>query len=659
MLNRRGKNNVVKTFLLLLAAMMIFTSAGFKRISAEGEDEVSTVAKDGKPISSSEFTALTLTTDNYTAEPALQEYNGDYRNVGNKGLDMVKEDENGDQVTYTVRYPVVIDGDEDTKGLDYFGRHLTVQVDIRVQDEGDASGSNSWLKIWIDSPSKLVKIGTYNRIGAEVIWSVSLLDENDNIYPIDVIFGFKDPDESNYLFNTTGRTIYYSTVDSVARYYEIAQDGLYRLASADGSRYTNENASASDFNGNNYFFVDMNGAFTFRTHTFYQGAFTAPYFYSRKYNITYDLNDNDGGPKATVEPGNPSEYAVSGDDVTIPNDPVREGYVFLGWEREDDPTKDQVDAWESGDKHFIAQWKIKEYTVVYEANRPEGTKAGEDSKDVADQDKKYNETGNISDNTYTTIGYEFIGWNTQKTVTEENPGEYYDEKKEYINLPTVEGVDVKEVEGKEVVTFYAQWKPIEYVVRYDANRPEGAKADTDNVDVSDQDEVYDTPDNIKENTYTTYGYDFVRWNIKQDDEGKVYKEDEEFVNLIYADDATVEEIDGKKYVHMYAQWNPWNYYIHYDPNGGEGNIDTQKFDFEDPDMTSVTNDGRFTRKGYKFTGFRYYPDPENESVYVDLSVDEVNDFIDLLKSYGKNGSITLYAQWKKNPSMALPMTGVE
>ena len=82
------------------------------------------------------------------------------------------------------------------------------------------------------------------------------------------------------------------------------------------------------------------------------------------YNISYILN---GGE---VE-SNPTSYTVESENITL-NNPIREGYTFVGWNTKSDGTGTQ---YRTGDKVIInenmtlyAKWQKSEYTLAYDSN---------------------------------------------------------------------------------------------------------------------------------------------------------------------------------------------------------------------------------------------------------------------------------------------------
>lgn len=104
-----------------------------------------------------------------------------------------------------------------------------------------------------------------------------------------------------------------------------------------------------------------------------------------------------------------------------------------------------------------------------------------------------------------------------------------------------------------------------------------------------------------------------------------------------------------------AQWDPWKYYIRYEPNGGKGEMEKQTFVYSDKTFDSTPN--KFTRDGYRFVGFLYVDKDEKRHI---LQQDDFRD--ELVNKWGKEQTIVLIAQWEKlpdKPVYSAPVTGVE
>ncbi len=116
-----------------------------------------------------------------------------------------------------------------------------------------------------------------------------------------------------------------------------------------------------------------------------------------EYSVSYDLN---GG---TAQGNNPTVYTIESDAFTL-TAPVRNGYAFIGWSGTDIDGKAlevTVPAGSAGERTYIANWEIIEYTIAYDLDG--GTVNGENPKSYTVEDA------------FTLVnpqkeGYTFAGW---------------------------------------------------------------------------------------------------------------------------------------------------------------------------------------------------------------------------------------------------------
>ena len=612
---RKNSKNVLIKIIAILLTVFLAVPGIVKTVQAAGN----TVADVGKEISETNVIALNL--DRSKIQTSIPVFDGSITDVNpgdNVGIDMVLNQ------PYTATYPAA---------LDYFGTPLTVNIKVTLVDKGLMPETNSFCKIYIGS--NYVRVGWQNAYDVKVKWETSIVDPaTGNPYPAPFLVGFRDPDESNYGFDLSGRELIYinDTESLAAKNYIVKDNGLFRT-DAEGKELDPKTLmdTPSPMFDNATFITSMlkaeNASFTFTTTTFDGGAVGVPYLYSRKYKVNYVLNDDETAP-ATNPEDNPKEYHTTDETIEI-EDPSRPGYKFVGWEDENGNPKDTIDPWEEGDKTFVAKWEKIEYKIEYRPN--EEYAGGEGSVDGEMDDQKVTLGDNtLNDNKYSAEGYKFVGWNTEP----DGSGTSYDDPDNY-------PVTVKDIEGKKdgdtVGILYAQWEPIEYLIKYDPNGGEGEMDDDDH-------RKYDTDYELSTHLYTREGYDWVGWNTKPGRDGQEYTENEGYRNLTKEDGGVVT---------MYAQWEPWKYFIDYDPNGGEGDMPMQTFTYEDDSMMSEKN--RFTRDGYKFTGFIYSYNG-NTKLITDPA-----EFREMLLALGPNSKITLIAQWEKIAvkAVAIPVTGVE
>lgn len=184
--------------------------------------------------------------------------------------------------------------------------------------------------------------------------------------------------------------------------------------------------------------------------SFTQPAYStfAEYDYSPvAYNITYNL---DGG---TNSKNNPETYNVLY-GVKF-EDPTRDGYTFEGWyisDKKVDGINDGADATFSstddlyeklktrviGDVTVTAKWKPITYTIEFDSNDGSGT--------TVTQNMIYDQSSDLSSNTYTRPKYRFLYW----TLNPDGSGIRYKDKTSVKNLTST----------SRNIKLYAQWEKL-------------------------------------------------------------------------------------------------------------------------------------------------------------------------------------------------------
>lgn len=251
------------------------------------------------------------------------------------------------------------------------------------------------------------------------------------------------------------------------------------------------------------------------------------------YSITYNLS---GG---TNNNANPSTYTVLY-GVTFKN-PTRTGYTFTGWYDEkgnkvtginegcnatfssSEDLYAKLAKRTTGNKTLTARWEPIHYTVKYDANGGTGTMA---SQDITYTDI-YDNMTNTTNCQYTKNGYLFYGWYASRMYngklqylyasSSSGRGEWYDEGHQpsgYSLYKYSNGEKTGHVTtvDKDVITFHAQWKPITWTVKYDANGGSGTMADTIH--------KYMVSVQLNKNTFVRNGYTFNGWVVSRVRNGK-------------------------------------------------------------------------------------------------------------------------------------------
>lgn len=181
-----------------------------------------------------------------------------------------------------------------------------------------------------------------------------------------------------------------------------------------------------------------------------------------------------------------------------------------------------------GAVHLYAQWTGNTHTLTFD---PNGGTVGTSSVTIKYGTGDYN---NVSWNTPTRTGYNFLGWYnaaTDGTIV-------YNAAGACTNEGTYWSGNVCVYDGD--YTVYAHWEPSTYTVHFNGN---GANSGS----MSDMVCYYDTDYTLTPNAYMRTGYTFTGWNTAADGTGTAYKDKQSFKNL---GDIT-----------LYAQWKINSYKV--------------------------------------------------------------------------------------------------
>ena len=304
-----------------------------------------------------------------------------------------------------------------------------------------------------------------------------------------------------------------------------------------------------------------------------------------KYTVSYNANGGSGAPANQIK-----TYGV---DLTLSSaKPTRTGYTFVKWNTKADGSGANYN---SGAKYtgnanlnLYAQWTPIKYTVTYNANGGSGA--------PANQTKTYDVGLTLSSTKPTRTGYTFVKWNTKadRTGTSYNSGAKYagnenltlyaqwnpikyiikygtaggtigSEKyttsytiNDSVTIPNVskaghtfDGWRITKTDGNWTnttknyqpqtwkagesygsPTLTAQWTPITYTVKYNANGGTNAPGN--------QTKTYGIDLTLSSVKPTRTGYTFVKWNTKADGTGTSYNPSSKYT--------------GNADLTLYAQW---------------------------------------------------------------------------------------------------------
>lgn len=316
--------------------------------------------------------------------------------------------------------------------------------------------------------------------------------------------------------------------------------------------------------------------------------------FTRSYALNYDLT---GGNSTLIysdaRDQNYCGYHREGSTVSLTSArPSRTGYTFLGWSRTRLPDITNQQKYEAAKKNMISNFTMPSTaTTVYAvwAKDPTVTFTNGIGSIIRSQTVAFGKDATAPPNPIRT-GYAFAGWNTSFNQI-------------YSDL-TVE----------------ATWVPHSYTVNFEPNHGIGF--------MESERFVYDDHRNLAFNQFERKGYLFSGWNTHANGSGTAYVNGQEIMNLSPEDGASIT---------LYAQWEPVNYFVAFEANGGTGTMINQLLTFDQPDTLQGT---LLKRTGFRWVGWNTHPSVP-ETSYEDKALVE-----NLAER--ANEVVTLYAIWSAN-----------
>lgn len=386
--------------------------------------------------------------------------------------------------------------------------------------------------------------------------------------------------------------------------------------------------------------------------------------------LTFDVN----GGTAASKPEDIKGNTDSSVDLSSVAAPTRTGYTFKHWHKQGDSSKADVGSsitMPAGGITLVAEWEANSYKVAFDSNSGKGT--------MPEQNFVYGTDQELIENAFTRDGYRFDGWSTTKkgdveytnkesvknltdkvdgtvtlyavwTATEQtvtfdlNGGEsaskFPDIKQNTgttVNLsgiaaPTKSGYIFKhwykqgDTDKTNVgtsfempaggLTLVAEWEANSYKVRFNSNDGTGT--------MSDQSFVYDTEQELNENSFTRNGYSFGGWSTTKNG------------GTAHADKASVKnlttEADG--IVTLYAVWNAIEQTITFDVNGGDVSTAPDKIKQGTGTTVDLSGIEAPTKSGYTFKHWYKQGDADKTDVGASFKMPA--------------GGLTLVADWEAN-----------
>lgn len=162
-------------------------------------------------------------------------------------------------------------------------------------------------------------------------------------------------------------------------------------------------------------------------------------FTENKYTIAFNGNGNTGGSMSSI-----TNVGYDDSKTLTANAFTKTGYTFNGWNTKadgsgtsyaDKASVSKLTATNGATVTLYAKWKANSYTIKFNANGGSGS--------MSDLAMTYDTAKNLTANSFTRTGYDFLGWSTSSSATSAT----YADKASVKNLAT-----------SGSVTLYAVWK---------------------------------------------------------------------------------------------------------------------------------------------------------------------------------------------------------
>ena len=370
-----------------------------------------------------------------------------------------------------------------------------------------------------------------------------------------------------------------------------------------------------------------------------------------------DSNWGDVGTKGgsfTVQNGKVEKKTVSSKATP------RDGYHFVGWyEKDDNGQLESVSTsaingttltvttammqeklnslTENGTPvlvHYVAVFAHDSFTVNFNGNGDD-KKATMEPQKFHDPDSKDQPT-KLRKNKFKRPGYVFTGW----AESEDGKGRTYADEAPFAEVTTYQGVKI--VDGGSI-TLYAQWEKLPDVTIFYTPEPtslgtvtlNGTAAKGNDTITVQEGTVYEK---LNPETGTARGATAVPR------QGSVFAgwyngltREEVWEDATFTPKQQNDRYVGTTYV---ARFRLYRYTLHYEANGGTGEMDDQIFQHG---QAYPLEKCAFSREGYRFVGWA--TEPAGEVKYENQkSIKLENEFPNLKRD---NDEVTLYAVWKE------------
>ena len=159
------------------------------------------------------------------------------------------------------------------------------------------------------------------------------------------------------------------------------------------------------------------------------------------------------------------------------------GYDRVVWSLDEAGLQPVEESFQANGQTLYGKRIANQYTIYFSANDGRGH--------TAPVQAVYNQETTLTPNGFTRYGYTFQGWNTLSW----GAGDSYTDGQSVTNLSGIHQGDR--------ITLYAQWKPVNYTISFDANGGQG--------NMESADAVYDQAATLPDCGFTNDGMEFAGW----------------------------------------------------------------------------------------------------------------------------------------------------
>ena len=159
------------------------------------------------------------------------------------------------------------------------------------------------------------------------------------------------------------------------------------------------------------------------------------------------------------------------------------GYDRVVWSLDEAGLQPVEESFQANGQTLYGKRIANQYTIYFSANDGRGH--------TAPVQAVYNQETTLTPNGFTRYGYTFQGWNTLSW----GAGDSYTDGQSVTNLSGIHQGDR--------ITLYAQWKPVNYTISFDANGGQG--------NMESADAVYDQASTLPDCGFTNDGMEFAGW----------------------------------------------------------------------------------------------------------------------------------------------------